>query len=139
MVSLLAVLTLAATAALCAMIVVVRDSLASTASLLLRSEAMLADAARRLPRNVDLAEASALAEDAVEGGTQAVRFVHRGIAAIPFAILEALPPARPAARAMRMAHDLIAGSVYGAISLANRGVGRVLRGTGQPVPARKKP
>lgn len=95
-----------------------------SANLLLRSESRLAELRRVREGQLDLDDAQEL----VEGGTRLVQGVHRGIASIPFRILEALPPTRPATRVVRITHDLIAGSVYGAISLLTRGVGRVLRG-----------
>ena len=108
--------------------------LAATGELLLRSELRLAELRRVHEGQLDLEDAQLL----VEGGTRMVQGVHRGIASIPFAILEAIPPTRPATVVVRVAHDLIAGSVYGAISLVNRGVGRALRGTAAD-PRPKKP
>ena len=122
-----AVLILAATAGTGVAALRMHGQLAASGDLLLRSEMRIAEL-RRIERGQrDLADVQKIAEGTVEGGTRAVQFVHRGIAAIPFTILEAIPPTRPAARVVRVTHDLIADSVYGAISLANRGLGRLIR------------
>ena len=91
--------------------------------LILRSEAQLAELRRLHHSRLDITRAGRIAE----GGTRVVQGVHYGIAAIPFAILEAIPPTRPVTRVVHVTHDLIAGSVYGAISLASRALGRALR------------
>lgn len=74
-----------------------------------------------------VAALATVATGAVEGGARATQFVHFGIARIPFGILEALPPTRAVTRVVRVTHDLIAASIYGAISAASRGVGRLAR------------
>ena len=74
-----------------------------------------------------LAQAQQISETAVAGGTEVVRAVHRGIAAIPFTILEAIPVTRDTTRVVRKTHDLISDAVYGSIRAVNRGVGVQLR------------
>jgi hypothetical protein len=95
-------------------------------ALLRRSQARLT-ALERAREAQRIATAQALTEGAVEGGTRTVQVLHYGIAAIPFTILELIPPTREAARAVRKTHHFIADGVYGGISLVNRGVGAALR------------
>lgn len=92
-----------------------------------RAEALLAEAARYRDRRRQLAAAQTLSEDAVALGTQTVRAVHEGIAAIPFAVLDTIPGVRHPARAVRAVHDTIAGGIYDTISAVNRGIGQGLR------------
>ena len=92
------------------------------------------DRGRALERLQTLADVQKVAEAAVHGTAATVQTVHRGIAAIPFGILEAVPIAREPTRIVRAIHDLTANSVYGAITGINRWVGRGLRGTGHKKP-----
>lgn len=95
--------------------------------LLFRTEVLQSEAARLQRAQRQLADAQRVAETVVAGGTQTVRAIHQGIAAIPFGILEAIPATSDATRVVRATHDLIAGAVYGGIGAANRGVGAALR------------
>lgn len=97
------------------------------AAALRRRDVLRAEARRLQVADTQLAEAQRLAEAAVWGGTHTVRAVHRGIAAIPFGILEAIPATRDVTRVVRASHDLISDAVYGSIDLVNRGVGAGLR------------
>ena len=100
--------------------------LALAEALLRRTRARLGELERiREARRV--AAAQAVAEGAVEGGTRTVQVLHYGIAAIPFTILELIPPTRDATRLVRKTHHFIADGVYGGISAVNRGVGWLLR------------
>lgn len=101
-------------------------------ALIQRSHVQLAELRRVLDSAQRIAVASAVAEGTVEGSTRLVQGVHHGIAAIPFTILEAIPATRDPAKVVRKTHDFIADGVYGAISGANKFLGRVLRGTGKP-------
>lgn len=95
--------------------------------LLFRAEVLLSEASRLHCAERQLIEAQRLTESVVSGGAMTVRAVHRGIAAIPFGILEAIPATRDAARVVRASHDLISDAVYGGIGALNRGVGHGLR------------
>lgn len=95
--------------------------------LLFRAEVLQSEAARLQRVERQLADAQRLTEAVVSGGTQTVRAIHRGIAAIPFGILDAIPATRQASRVVRLSHDLISDAVYGGIGMVNRGVGHGLR------------
>ena len=100
--------------------------LRSAEGLLTRTQARLNEL-ERVREAQRVAAVQAVAEGAVEGGTRTVQVLHYGIAAIPFTILELIPPTRDAARMVRKTHHFIADGVYGGISLVNRGVGWLLR------------
>ncbi|AXQ31549.1 hypothetical protein D0B54_23940 [Solimonas sp. K1W22B-7] len=74
-----------------------------------------------------LAQVQKLAESGVGIGTDTVRGIHHGIASIPFGILEAIPATRDTTRIVRAIHDQTADTVYGAIGLVNRMLGKGLR------------
>jgi hypothetical protein len=74
-----------------------------------------------------LRELQQAAELGVDVGTNAVRAVHMGIAAIPFGILEAIPATRHTSRVVRTVHDQISGVVYDSIAGGNRLLGSALR------------
>ena len=95
--------------------------------LLFRAEILQSEASRLQRAERQLADAQRLTETVVAGGTQTVRAIHQGIAAIPFGILEAIPVTRDTTRLVRATHDLIAGAVYGGIGMVNRGLGAGLR------------
>jgi hypothetical protein len=77
-----------------------------------------------------------IAEASVGGGTAAIRTLHKGIASIPFAILESIPVTRDTTRIVRGIHDFTADAVYGTISAINRELHkqarRGLQATGSP-------
>lgn len=100
--------------------------LRQAAALLTRTQARLNEL-ERLREAQRIATMQAVAEGAVEGGTRTVQVLHYGIAAIPFTILELIPPTRDATRVVRKTHHFIADGVYGTISVVNRGVGAALR------------
>ncbi|MGH8528817.1 MAG: hypothetical protein ACRETN_03100 [Nevskiales bacterium] len=79
-----------------------------------------------------LADVQELTEAALAGSTTAVRSIHRGIAAIPFTILENIPATRDTTKLVRGIHDLTADTVYGAISAINRALGSQLRQSLKP-------
>lgn len=104
-----------------------RASLTALATALHRAEVMGAAQQQRLAALEALRESSQLAEHAIATGTAVVREVHKGIADIPFSVLEAIPATRASAQALRGLHDSISEGVYGAISGLNKAVGRELR------------
>lgn len=85
-----------------------------------------------------LAQAQTLTETIVDGGTATVRAVHRGIASIPFGILEAIPATSLPAKAVRKTHDAIADGVYSAIHSANRLLSEAARKAIQSAETEKK-
>ncbi len=93
----------------------------------LRARIEIVEAARLQRAQQQLEQAGRIAETALGSGTEAVRLIHRGIAAIPFGILEAIPVTRDTTRVVRHTHDLIAGAVYGSIQAVNRGLGGGMR------------
>jgi len=117
-----------------------RRTLRSLEQALHRAEAAGREQAVRVASLEQLRESSQLAEQAVETGTALVREVHKGIAGIPFGILEAIPGAREPAKAVRGIHDAISEGIYGAIAGLNKSVGRELRkGLQPPAAATGKP
>ena len=93
--------------------------------------------AERLATLENLREAQATAEQVIAAGGSVVREVHKGIAAIPFNILDSIPSTRGPSKVVREVHDSIADGVYGALSGINKAVGREIRKTLQNVEASK--
>lgn len=83
--------------------------------------------AERLATVETMRDAQATAEQVLAAGGAVVRDVHKGIAAIPFDVLDAIPSTRGPARVVRDVHDTISDGVYGALSGINKAVGRELR------------
>jgi hypothetical protein len=83
----------------------------------------------RLATLENLREAQATAEQVIAAGGSVVREVHKGIAAIPFDILDSIPSTRGSAKVARGMHDSIADGVYSALSGINKTVGREIRKT----------
>jgi hypothetical protein len=96
-------------------------------SLLRRVRAAHAERARFVETREGWAEGSGQVEAAVDLGTAVTQVGHMGIAAIPFSVLEAIPSTAQSAKVVRAQHDLVAGTVYGAISGLNAGIGSALR------------
>lgn len=105
----------------------VQVAVGSGRAALLRAEVRRAEALRLQDAEARLAELQCLTERGVSGGTEVVRAVHKGIAAIPFGVLERIPATRDTTRVVRQAHDLISAAVYGSIKAVNRGVGAGVR------------
>jgi hypothetical protein len=84
---------------------------------------------QRLMRDlrVQIATGQALAENVVEGGTAAVRTIHKSIASIPFGILESIPATRDTTRVVRRIHDAISDGVYGGIAVTNKALHEAAR------------
>ena len=79
-----------------------------------------------------MAAAQALTEGAVQGGTATVRAIHKGIAAIPFTILENIPATRDTTRQVRRIHDAISEGVYSGIAIGNKLLGHAARSAIRP-------
>lgn len=92
-----------------------------TEFLILREARRQADILKRIT------EAQTLAQSVVSGGAATVKAVHKGIASIPFGILEAIPATSLPAKTVRQTHDAIADGVYGAIQGVNRLLGEATR------------
>jgi hypothetical protein len=74
-----------------------------------------------------ICDAQRTAEHVLETGGSVVREVHRGIANVPFDILEAIPGTSRSAKIVCSVHASITDGVYGALSGLNKAVGRELR------------
>jgi hypothetical protein len=74
-----------------------------------------------------LLEAQEILEDTIDITTAAVRSIHKGIAAIPFGILEAIPVTRDTTKVIRNTHNLISDVVYNSINFASKTSGKVIR------------
>lgn len=115
-----------------------RKTLLSLKAALHRAEAAGQEQAARIAGLEQLRESQQLTEHAVATGTALVREVHKGIADIPFSVLEAIPGARQPVKAVRGLHDAISEGIYGAIAGLNKAVGRELR-KGLQAPAAGSP
>jgi hypothetical protein len=92
-----------------------------------RAQAAGHEQAARIAALETLRDTQKLAEHAIATGTAVVKEVHKGIADIPFGVLESIPGARVPAKALRGLHDAISDGVYGALGNLNKAVGRELR------------
>lgn len=92
-----------------------------------RLAAAMLELARAEAQLQTLRELQQTAELGVDAGTNAVRAMHMGIAAIPFGILDAIPVTRHTSRLVRTVHDQISGVVYDSIAGGNRLLGSALR------------
>jgi hypothetical protein len=92
-----------------------------------RVEAYQSDARWTARAISSLSQVSRITESGLALGAEAVRGIHKGIAAIPFNILEAIPVTRDTGRLVRAVHDQTAEAIYGSIKLVNRVIGRNLR------------
>jgi len=102
-----------------------------------RVEAYQSDARWTARAISTLSQVSRVAENGLSFGANAVRGIHKGIASIPFNILEAIPVTRDTGRLVRAVHDQTSDAVYGSIKLINRVIGRNLRrGLGDDQPQR---
>lgn len=93
----------------------------------LRNEAALSELRLATEIRAQIASGQTIAENVVEGGTSTVRAVHKGIASIPFGILESIPVTRDTTRIVRQIHDAISDSVYGGISATNKALHQAAR------------
>lgn len=66
-------------------------------------------------------------ENTIDIATTTVRTIHKGIAAIPFGILEAIPTTRHTTKAVRITHDLISDAIYSSIKITNKASGKLIR------------
>ena len=92
-----------------------------------RAEAKGQEQATRIAALESLRDGQQLTEHAIATGTAVVKEVHKGIADIPFSVLEAIPATRAPAKLLRGLHDSISDGVYGALGNLNKAVGRELR------------
>ena len=92
-----------------------------------RVAAALLEGSRAKAQLETLRQVQRVAEQGVELSTTTVRNVHRGIASIPFGILEAIPVTRHPTRIVRSLHDQISDVVYDSISGGNKLIGSALR------------
>lgn len=92
-----------------------------------RAELAGQDQASRIAALETLRDGQQLTEHAIATGTAVVKEMHKGIADIPFSVLEAIPATAKSAKALRGLHDSISEGVYGALGNLNRAVGRELR------------
>ncbi|GAC1622524.1 MAG: hypothetical protein NVS9B10_06590 [Nevskia sp.] len=120
-------LALVAVAAACVLAWRLRRELRDIDPDLERAEAEAAEQSRRVAALESLQGVQRAAEGVIETGTSVVREVHRGIASIPFGILETLPGTSGPTKVVRGVHDAISDGVYGALSGLNKAVGRELR------------
>jgi hypothetical protein len=67
-----------------------------------------------------------LVQDAIEHGSTAVEEVHKATAARPFDILEQIPAIATPTRIVRVVHDVSVSTVYSAIRITNRAIGRAV-------------
>lgn len=74
-----------------------------------------------------LLEAQEILEGSIDGSTTTVRAIHKGIASIPFGILEAIPVTRNTTQVVRGTHDIISDVIYSGISAANKTSGKAIR------------
>jgi threonine/homoserine efflux transporter RhtA len=120
-------LLLAGTIALAVLGLLFRLRLSAAERALDRADVVELEAQRLWLAERQINDAQRLSEAAVSGSTLTVRAIHKGIAAIPFGVLEAIPATRDTTRIVRASHDLISDAVYGTIDAVNRGVGAGLR------------
>lgn len=85
------------------------------------------EAQRMLMQRRRIGAVQQFAETAVDGTTRTVQDLHRGIASIPFEILERIPETRATTRIVREVHDATSDTVYGGIRGINRLLGKGLR------------
>lgn len=85
------------------------------------------EAQRMLTQRRRLRTAQRFTEGAVDETSRTVEDIHRGIASVPFEVLDRIPATRDTARIVREVHDLTSGTVYGSIRGINRLLGSGLR------------
>ena len=78
-------------------------------------------------RRTEVVERTETALAVLDGGTSATQLGHQLIAAIPFAILEAIPVTRPVTKVVHGVHDATADSVYKLLGVAAREASRRMR------------
>ncbi|MGK0248141.1 MAG: hypothetical protein ACI910_000869 [Oleispira sp.] len=80
-----------------------------------------------IENQLQLLETQEILEDTIDTTTSIVRTLHKGIAAIPFGILENIAVTRHTTQVVRGTHDLISDVVYSSISIVNKTSGNVIR------------
>lgn len=97
------------------------------------------EAQRMLTQRRRLRAAQRFTEGTVDETSRTVEDIHRGIASVPFEVLDRIPATRDTARIVREVHDLTSGTVYGSIRGINRLLGSGLRnGLGDKHDSKKK-
>ena len=108
-----------------------QQQLHASAARLQYSSLLLMELQKLQQRQARLSDVQRLAESTIDTGTDVVKAVHQGIAAIPFGVLDTVAATRDVSRVVRRTHDLISDAVYGSIKGVNKAVGgatrRVLR------------
>ena len=79
-----------------------------------------------------------LVQDAVETGARAVERVQKETAAIPFAVLERLPPLAAPARRVHALHDAVVSVTYRTVRGVNGAAGAALDGVLDVLEARRR-
>ncbi|MES2489611.1 MAG: hypothetical protein V4607_07440 [Pseudomonadota bacterium] len=120
-------LTLLALMVTATLVVSLQRSMRAAQRLQCRNEAAVAELQLIKQIRGQIRAGQAVAENVVTGGTNTVRAVHKGIASIPFGILESIPVTRDTTRVVRLIHDAISDGVYGGISATNKALHKVAR------------
>jgi hypothetical protein len=123
----LAVLALLSALIAAGLIVGVQRRLQAVRRLQIRNDAAISELQLMAEIRSQLAAGQVIAENVVAGGTSTVRAVHKGIAGIPFGILESIPVTRDTTRIVRKIHDAISDGVYGGISATNKALHQAAR------------
>ncbi len=92
-----------------------------------RAAVRVAELVRFAVSHQRMGEIQQLAESSIDGTTALVRAIHRGIAGIPFGILEQIPATRDTTRLVREIHDLTSDGIYSGIAVLNRKIGERAR------------
>ena len=87
------------------------------------------EAQRMLTQRRRLRAAQRFTEGAVDETSRTVEDIHRGIASVPFEVLDRIPATRDTARIVREVHDLTSGTVHDSFRRINRLLGSGLRGS----------
>ncbi|PTU31652.1 hypothetical protein [Stenotrophobium rhamnosiphilum] len=120
-------LTLLALVISAALVVSLQRRMRAAQRLQRRNEAAVAELQLVTQIRGQISAGQSVAENVVAGGTNTVRAVHKGIASIPFGILESIPVTRDTTRVVRLIHDAISDGVYGGISATNKVLHQVAR------------
>ena len=104
-----------------------RIGLRATGERIGTAAARFGEAQRMLTQRKRLRSAQRFTEGAVDETTRTVEGIHRGIASVPFEVLDRIPATRDTSRIVREVHDLTSSTVYGGIRGINRLLGSGLR------------
>jgi hypothetical protein len=87
------------------------------------------EAQRMLTQRRRLRAAQRFTEGTIDETSRTVEDIHRGIASVPFEVLDRIPATRDTARIVREVHDLTSGTVHDSFRRINRLLGSGLRGS----------